>query len=452
MTMTSELSAVKRFLNDLCGGKDTSVLCAVSGGLDSMCLLHLLSDWGRTRNITVTAAHFNHRLRGAESDGDEAFVRKWCGEHGIPFVSESGDVAGYAAETGQSIEEAARTARYAFLERQRQATGCAFVLTAHHADDNAETMLLHLLRGTGSRGLAGIPPRRGAIARPFLSVTRAELAAYAQEHQILFVEDSTNALDEVSRNVLRHKVLPVLRELNPKAVENMTRTAQQLRRDEDALTSMAEALLERCCREECDALYLDAEACLAAAEAVFTRAVHAALAQKAGGRRDLTAAHVEAVCALLYAVPGKTASLPYGLTARRDARELVIAGAEPTPQAADIAPGETVRFGTWRVMLAADGPGRPLSAPEGARLTVTSWDRNDRMTLPGSRGERSLKRLCADAGISPAQRDAMPVLRVDGQAAAVPGVGIDAKFAPNGSAKPIYVIFHQETEEKNDEK
>jgi len=446
------LKDAQAFLEDLRGGRPTSVLCAVSGGMDSMCLLHLLAHWGRTQGISVTAAHFNHRLRGAESDSDEAFVRKWCGEHGIPFVCESGDVLGYAAETGQSIEEAARTVRYAFLERQRQRLGCAWIFTAHHADDNAETILLNLLRGTGSRGLAGIPPRRGAIARPFLSVTRAELAAYAQAHQIVFVEDSTNALDDVSRNVLRHKVLPVLRELNPRTVENMTRTAQQLRRDEETLASMAEALLDRHCREAGAALYLDADGFLAAAEAISARAVHTALARMAGGRRDLTAAHVEAVCALLAAAPGKILSLPYGLTARRETRELVIAKAAKTPQAADIAPGETVRFGAWRVTLAAEGCGPALFAPEGARLTVTSWAREDRMTLPGSRGARSLKRLCADAGLSVAARDAVPVLRVDGQAAAVPGVGVDVKFVPKGSAKPIYVIFHQETEEKNDEK
>ena len=314
-------------------------------------------------------------------------------------------------------------------------------------------MLLNLLRGTGSRGLAGIPETRDGIARPFLSVTRAELAAYAQEYRISFVEDSTNAEDDVSRNVLRHKVLPVLRELNPRAVENMLRTAQLLRRDEAALSGMAEELLQRCCRKERNALHLDVEACLGAEEAVLTRAVHTALGRLAEHRKDWTARHVDAVCALVYAAPGKTVSLPYGLTAAREETVLVLAKKEQADDAAAIAPGATVFFGDWRVMLSAEGPGLEISVPEDAELTVTPWSRDDRMRLPGSRGARSLKRLCADAGISVSLRDTMPVLRVNGKAAAVPGVGIAVEQIPcSETENRYYVTFYQETEEKDHEK
>ena len=151
MTRTSDLAAAKACLTGLCGA-EAPVLAAVSGGLDSMCLLHLLATWGRERNLNVAAAHFNHQLRGAESDRDERFVRDWCGAHEIPFVSGRGDVRALAARKRMSLEEAAREARYAFLNEQKTALGCRCVLTAHHADDNAETMLLNLLRGTGLRG------------------------------------------------------------------------------------------------------------------------------------------------------------------------------------------------------------------------------------------------------------------------------------------------------------
>jgi len=452
MTMTNDLKAAQSFLEDLGGGAPLTVLCAASGGMDSMCLLHLLAHWGRTRNISVTAAHFNHRLRGAESDGDEAFVRSWCAAHAVPFVSDSGDVAAYAAETGESLEEAARALRYSFLERQRQALGCDLILTAHHADDLAETMLLNLLRGTGIRGLAGIPELRQNIARPFLALTRETLTAYAQANAVPFVEDSTNAQDNFSRNLLRHKVLPVLREVNPRAVENMARAAAQMRRDEASLSNLADALLERTCREESSALYLDAAACLAAEKAVLSRAVHGAMARVAGRKKDLTAAHVEAVCDLLNAPAGKSVSLPYGLTALRTADGLEIVGSRQLPERVILTHGETAAFGDWYVTLAVNGPGMAVWIPKGAEVTATLWDRNDRMTLPGSRGARSLKRLCGDAGISVTQRSTMPVLRVDGQLAAVPGVGVDEKFAARTGAEQRYVIFHQETEEKNDEK
>ena len=453
MTMTTsiDLAPARRFLEGMSGGaKPTPVLCAVSGGMDSMCLLHLLTTWGRERNMTVTAAHFNHQLRGKESDRDEAFVRSWCEARNIPFVCGRGDVRAYAEEMGQTLEEAARTLRYRFLEEQKQALGCTFVLTAHHADDNAETMLLNLLRGTGLRGLAGIPETRGDIARPFLSVTRESLAAYAKENQVEYVEDSTNALDDVSRNLLRHKVLPVLRELNPKAVENMSRTAQQLRRDEEALGRMAEALLRRCRAEE-GRWALPAEDCMDAERAVLTRAVHELLAHAGGHRKDLTAAHVDAVCALVYGSAGKTVSLPYGMTACRTERERGVAVKAAAPEETAIAVGETVTFGGWRVSLTEDGTGRGISLPENGTLTVTLWRRDDRMVLPGSRGERSLKRLCADAGISPMGRDAMPVFRVNGQAAAVPGLGIDLRFTPE-KVPAAYISFHQDSEESIYEK
>jgi tRNA(Ile)-lysidine synthase len=320
------------------------------------------------------------------------------------------------------------------------------VFTAHHADDNAETMLLNLLRGTGLRGLAGIPETRGAIVRPFLSVTRAELVAYAKTNKIDYVEDSTNALDDVSRNLLRHKVLPVLRELNPRAVENMLRTAEMLRRDEETLDRMAAALLEQSCRFAENTAVLDVAGCLKAEDAVLSRAVHRAIARLAGGRKDITARHVEAVCALLRGPAGKEFSLPYGLTVRREEQELILSPAEAVPTAVSVAVGETVAFGNWRVAVKESGPGLEMKIPEGAVLTATLWDRNDRMTIPGSRGARSLKRLCVDSHIAPGERNALPVLRVDGRCAAVPGIGIDREYLSCG--RTVYVTFIKETEEK----
>ena len=165
MNDETELKAARRFLHQRFprGGR---VLCAVSGGLDSMCLLHFLC---RQEGFAVAAAHFNHQLRGAEADRDEAFVRDYCAAHAIPFAAGRGDTRAVAEREGLSIEEAARKLRYAFL-RETAERGCDAVLTAHHADDNAETILLNLIRGTGSAGLAGIPQVRGNICRPFLQI------------------------------------------------------------------------------------------------------------------------------------------------------------------------------------------------------------------------------------------------------------------------------------------
>ena len=432
----------------LTGFAGREVLAAVSGGMDSMCLLHLLHSWGRTQGVTVTAAHFNHQLRGAESDRDEAFVRDWCREHGIPFVCGRSDVKALAAERGLSVEEAAREARYAFL---RDAAGERPILTAHHADDNAETMLLNLLRGTGLRGLTGIPAERQGIVRPFLEIPRTELAAYAAEQSLVWVEDSTNAQEDAARNVLRHRVLPVLRELNPRAVENMTRTAMLLERDEAALTRGAQELLSRCCPGE-RGIGISVEDCLRADSAVRSRCVLELLSRVGGHRKDIAFTHVEAVCGLLQGPPGRELRLPYGVIARRDGGNLVVFRSGQ-PQSAVSLPAEgTVVFGCWQIHVSAVRGEWALSVPAGAELTVTPWSRDDGMTLPGSRGRRSLKRLCADAGISPEQRDRLPVLRVGGQCALVPGIGMDLDFASPSHPETVFVTFNQdykETEENH---
>ncbi|WP_308588681.1 tRNA lysidine(34) synthetase TilS [uncultured Oscillibacter sp.] len=448
--MTSELKSARAFLRREFpqGGR---VLCAVSGGLDSMCLLDLAA---RQPGLEVTAAHFNHRLRGAAADRDEAFVRDICAARGIPFCSGSGDTRGLAAAEGLSMEEAARKLRYAFLEQAAVERGCRAVLTAHHADDSAETMLLNLLRGTGSAGLSGIPAVRDGICRPFLEVTRAELAAYAECHGIPHVEDETNQTDEAARNVLRHQVLPVLRQLNPRAVENMARTAAILAGENRALEALAQRDAARAA-ETAAGVSLPCRLLTEAPEALAERTVLTLLARTAGQRKDLTHAHVAAVLALARGSrTDLTVSLPYGLTARRERYTVYLERKAAAPEAAPIAPGETVSFGLWRVTLAEtpSGPGAlALSLPPGVALAVTAWRPGDRMSLPGGRGSRSLKRLCADRGIPPHLRDGLPVLRAAETAAAVPGLGVDGGFAPGAWERAAFVTFikEKETEERH---
>lgn len=455
--MTTDLPAAKAFLRDLTGERETAVLCAVSGGLDSMCLLHLLAFWGREHGLCVTAAHFNHQLRGAEACRDEAFVRDWCAGHHIPFVCGSGDTLALVRQKGLSVEEAARQLRYQFLEQQRQRWNCAWIFTAHHADDQAETMLLNLLRGTGLRGLAGIPAQRENIARPFLAVARTELLSYAAAHGILHVEDSTNQLDDAARNVLRHKVLPVLRDLNPRAVENMTRTAELLARDDAALRSQARQLLDQYARRvHDDRVELAVAPCLPLDTAVVSRVLLMLLEDFCGRRKDVSAAHGEALLRLLRTGrPGQSLSLPYGVSACRNETCLcLLRQTSPLPARVPIAPGQRVAFGLWEVALAQTAPpgaeAYPVCLPEGA-LFVSAWRSDDRLLLSGSRGSRTVKRLAAERGISPAERDQLPVLRLEAQPVAVPGLGVDVRFTPEGAAH-LLVIFKKRMKEKDHEK
>ena len=441
MTKTTiDLPEAKRFLS----GVPQPVLAAVSGGRDSMCLLHFLHAWGKANHVEVVAAHFNHHLRGETADRDEAFVKRICAEWGIPCVCGSGDTRAYAEQEGLSLEEAARILRYRFLEETRLQKGCASILTAHHADDNAETMLLNLLRGTGLQGLTGIPEQRDHIFRPFLQVTRGELEAYAAEHNIPFVEDETNAMDDATRNVLRHKVLPVLKELNPRAVENMSRTAELLAQDARALEEAVEAVVSKAVVTPGKKAELPVSACEHQPEAVLSRTVLRLLANVGGHRKDLAATHVDAVLDLLRGEVGREVSLPYGMTARREKEALRVLRRREIPESCVISVGETVNFGSWRITLGREAMPGAYAMAEASDLLITVWHPQDRLTLAGSRGPRSLKRLFADTGIAPADRDVMPVLRMGDQIIAVPGIGVDQAFVPKKEHAVIYVSFQNE--------
>lgn len=195
------------------------VLCAISGGADSVYLLCRLCELRESLGLRVWAAHYNHCLRGAESDRDEDFVRALCAGLGVEAYFGRGDVAAFARENGLGTEGAARRLRYEFLEQTADALGADAIATAHTADDNAETMLLNLARGAGLRGLCGIPPRRGRVIRPILGVTREEIDAYLEGQGVAHVEDSSNAGDDYARNRIRHHAVPALRSVNPEFPE-----------------------------------------------------------------------------------------------------------------------------------------------------------------------------------------------------------------------------------------
>ena len=193
--------------NNMVNPGDT-VICAVSGGVDSIVLLNIMCELRNELGIKVCAAHFNHHLRGEESDRDAEFTRLFCrGQFDVEYFEGNGDVLGRVKETGESVEEAARYLRYQFLENLIPG---AKIATAHHANDNLETMLMNMIRGCGTQGICGIPPIRGNIIRPLLCMTREQIVEYATENRLGHVEDSTNNCDDYLRNRIRHNFIPLL--------------------------------------------------------------------------------------------------------------------------------------------------------------------------------------------------------------------------------------------------
>lgn len=298
------LLAIEQY--DMLPGGST-VVVGFSGGADSMALLHFLKIIEQEKGITVTAAHVNHGLRGEEADADEAFARSWCERNGVPISILHADVKKEAQASGKGLEECGREIRYLFFQSLALEHGSK-IATAHTLSDQCETLLLNLTRGAGLTGLCGIPPVRGNIIRPLLTVTRQETEAYCRENGLSYVTDSTNLEDVYTRNRLRHQVLPVLKECNPSFEQSVLRLTQALSQDERYLAEKAKEALS-VSKRPCG---YDAVSLAALPEPLLARAVM--LAARERGTR-LEANHVETVLGMLRGGSGAVMA-PGGLILR----------------------------------------------------------------------------------------------------------------------------------------
>jgi len=231
---------------------DDKVIVALSGGADSVSLLLLLSSLG----YECHAAHCNFHLRAEESMRDEDFARNLCERHRIPFHKVDFDTTSYAKEHGISIEMAARDLRYDYFRKLKTELKAAAIAVGHHKDDNIETMLLNMVRGTGIQGLCGIQPVNGYIIRPLLDVSREDILSYLKELNQNFVTDSTNLQDEYSRNKVRLNIIPELKSINPAASDNIITTINNLNEVKKIYLKAVHEDIKRCSRQEGNALYI----------------------------------------------------------------------------------------------------------------------------------------------------------------------------------------------------
>lgn len=243
-------------INKLVGSGDYSFLLAVSGGIDSMVMASLFVA-SQHDNISIT--HVNFGLRGKESDLDESFVREWADKHRIPCFVQQFDTRLYAANLKISVEMAARKLRYQWFEELRQEKGFDFIAVAHQSNDQAETLLLNMTRGTGIKGLHGISPKRDHLIRPMLMFNRALIVEYAREKNVPFREDVTNASCDFSRNRIRHCVLPELKKINPNVVERFKENARYFQLAGCILEELLEEKKREWCRHEGEVLCIEVE-------------------------------------------------------------------------------------------------------------------------------------------------------------------------------------------------
>ena len=333
------------------------VVVGVSGGADSVCLLHVLAKWRKGPGINLHIAHLNHQLRGAESEADAKYVSDLAGSLGVPVTIDRQDVAAYRAGRNLSVEEAARELRYAFFARVATKVGANRIVIGHTRDDQVETILMHILRGTGITGLCGLAPcspmaydsegtswpasplslRAEALSvakgqrsnllviRPLLDVTRKETTSYCQEYQLDPRIDSSNRSLSFFRNRIRLQLLPLLRQYNPSVDQALLRLADIAKEDNTFIEQQASGLWDEVTRQENNAIYLDRKQIASLSIALQRQLLRTAVTRLAGDTRDIEASHIEAARSLLNKPVGKRISLPHGFICQGGYDELVIA-------------------------------------------------------------------------------------------------------------------------------
>jgi tRNA(Ile)-lysidine synthase len=312
------------------------VVVGVSGGADSVCLLHLLATWRKGVGVTLHVAHLNHQLRGVESEADAEYVSNLAGSLGIPITIDRQDVAAYRVDRNCSIEEAARELRYAFLARVAGEVGANRVAVGHTRDDQVETILMHILRGAGITGLCGLAPcspmvfdeQRSdlLVIRPMLDVTREETASYCQTYQLAPRIDSSNLSLSFFRNRLRLQLLPLLRQYNPGIDQALLRLSDIAREDNAFIEQRALELWGDVARQENSAIYLNRKQIASLPVALQRHLLRMAVTLLAGDVRDIEASHIDAARSLLCKPASKRISLPHGYICQAGYDEIVITG------------------------------------------------------------------------------------------------------------------------------
>ena len=295
-----------------------NVVIALSGGADSVCLAHIMKRLSEeTGGFELTAIHVHHGIRGAEADRDAEFCKKFCTGLGIGFREIRRDVPAYAREHKISCEEAGRSLRYAALRCEALNLSRAKIAVAHHMNDQAETVVFNMCRGSGIRGMRGMLPENDGIIRPLLCCTREEIEEYLRAQDARFCTDSTNGEDSYARNRIRHKVLPFLEEnINTRAVCNIAAMADRMARAEAYLETQTDKGYASA------AVYISDGILLKNLERedpyIAKRIIMKALGELASGLKDIGEIHVDAVVALINAKSGKRADASRGIAARRE--------------------------------------------------------------------------------------------------------------------------------------
>lgn len=419
----------------------STVVLAVSGGVDSMVMLHLFADLCAEWGLQLAVAHVNHQLRGDESMGDETFVQERAHSLGIPFFSVRVDTVGYASSNRLSKQEAARQLRYDFFEKVRRQLNADCVATAHQADDNAETVMLNAMRGTGIRGLAGIPVRRepGAIIRPLLFARRSDIERYAQEHQIAFRLDSSNESVEYRRNYLRRKVIPVLESSSElDFVASLNRFSHLMRQLDQLISAEVEQSLAGVLSQNEQGEYSLIIAELRSKPGFVQEAMVLEVLRKLGA--EVESGKVSRVLELCELTTGSQLQLSKSLHVYRDRDRIIFLKPRaeiPLHQVVEL--GGSYALPNFRFSL-----GLPLPRPSsfgsdrgvefvdagklGDHLLLRSWQEGDWFIPLGMGAKKKISDYFIDEKIPLVQKRTVPIFESDGEIVWICGKRLDDRF------------------------
>jgi tRNA(Ile)-lysidine synthase len=437
------------------------VVVAVSGGPDSVCLLDVLRRLSGEVGISLHIAHLDHMFRGEGSAGDARFVAELARSLGIPSTIERRDVPSYCAERGLSAQRGAREVRYSFLEEVARTVGAGRIAIGHTASDQAETVIMRMIRGAGLAGLSGIPPKRDHIIRPLIEVTRERVLAYLAERKITYVTDPSNLKPVYTRNRVRQEIIPVLERFNPRIVETLAAEAALIRDEDRVLEQKTEVSILDIIRKEGDRVRFDRDGFLLLETAIRRRAVRRAweLLEPSSGLSGLQTD--EAAAFMKEAPAGGSMDLPGGLVLVREYGSfilrpaakpfsfdvvLTVPGATPLPALAleaetrvRMSPGDVQEPGNYLWQAKFDYA--KIALP----LRLRSRRAGDSLRPAGMGGRsKKLQDLFVDEKVPRFQRDRVPLLTTDRDVLWVVGMRTDERFLPPPGAKEVLVVTIRE--------
>ncbi|WP_313528233.1 tRNA lysidine(34) synthetase TilS [Anaerotignum sp.] len=428
----------------------TKIIVGVSGGADSIALLHILKEFSLGQNWSLTAVHVHHGLRAVEADRDRDFVEKICREWEIPCKVYCFDVAKEAETRGMGTEEAGRLLRYESFQKESEG---GIIAVAHNQNDQGETVLMRLCRGAGGAGLIGIRPVRDNIVRPLLFCTRKEIESYCEENQLSYCQDSTNFESVYTRNRIRNQILPLLEEIYPKTTEHIAQTAEILGEEQEYLQMQTQDLFFRSAKKVGKSeISLNVEV-LQSAHTVLRKRVFAAALEKLGVKRDVGAIHFEKLNDLLDQESGKSINLPNKVIAKKNYDFLQIKKAHhggkdfcyPLNVGEEIFVPEAGIFVNLKVCTEKkaendnDGCTKVFDYDKiGCTLFCRTRQKGDSLAIRN--GRKKLKDFMIDEKIPREERDSLPLIALDSDILWVVGKRISVAYQPDEATKRYLTV------------